>query len=415
MESRMEARKSGLARRGSGGNRGRRGYRYPSGLYRRISDLRGNGSAFPDLSGMQSMKTMVLRKCSISGSIPSYIGSWTTLKHLRSLPSPPSLPSLPLLRPPRLHLLRAPPPLLWAERRPRGPGRPDPPPLWPSSSPCQTPPPRGPGHRGIRPPREPWMLPPDPALAAFRPWARVRDPLPLLRPRPPPPRPLVPAAIALGAAGASAAASGTWCALSSLPSLSSTAGSPAPVPGAGGSVAQGSWGAPAPQVPAAVVLGAASASAAATGGTRRAPGPRTSAATGLGANGATTAAALVPGARLALGQPPWPPGPLLPPRPSLGRAASAAAALAAALVAVPGQDRGAPWAAAPLAAAVVDDLRGTASHLKAYERAQQILRDPEAKLIEAKLARAYAAQAVAPAAHAAQGKIQGRSNIMGAR
>jgi len=48
----------------------------------RISDLRGSGSAFPDLSGMQSMKTLVLRKCSISGSIPSYIGSWTTLKHL---------------------------------------------------------------------------------------------------------------------------------------------------------------------------------------------------------------------------------------------------------------------------------------------------------------------------------------------
>jgi len=34
MESRMEARKSGLARRGSGGDDGRRGYRYPSGRYR---------------------------------------------------------------------------------------------------------------------------------------------------------------------------------------------------------------------------------------------------------------------------------------------------------------------------------------------------------------------------------------------
>ena len=34
MESRMEARKSGLARRGSGGDGGRRGYRYPSGRYR---------------------------------------------------------------------------------------------------------------------------------------------------------------------------------------------------------------------------------------------------------------------------------------------------------------------------------------------------------------------------------------------
>jgi len=34
MESRMETRKSGLARRGSGGDDGRRGYRYPSGRYR---------------------------------------------------------------------------------------------------------------------------------------------------------------------------------------------------------------------------------------------------------------------------------------------------------------------------------------------------------------------------------------------
>jgi len=34
MESRMEPRKSGLARRGSGGDGGRRGYRYPSGRYR---------------------------------------------------------------------------------------------------------------------------------------------------------------------------------------------------------------------------------------------------------------------------------------------------------------------------------------------------------------------------------------------
>jgi hypothetical protein len=34
MESRMESRKSRLARRGSGGDGGRRGYRYPSGRYR---------------------------------------------------------------------------------------------------------------------------------------------------------------------------------------------------------------------------------------------------------------------------------------------------------------------------------------------------------------------------------------------
>ena len=34
MEPRMEARKSESARRGSGGDDGRRGYRYPSGRYR---------------------------------------------------------------------------------------------------------------------------------------------------------------------------------------------------------------------------------------------------------------------------------------------------------------------------------------------------------------------------------------------
>ena len=34
MESRMVARKSGLVRRGSGGDGGWRGYRYPSGRYR---------------------------------------------------------------------------------------------------------------------------------------------------------------------------------------------------------------------------------------------------------------------------------------------------------------------------------------------------------------------------------------------
>ena len=51
--------------------------------------------------------------------------------------------------------------------------------------------------------------------------------------------------------------------------------------------------------------------------------------------------------------------------------------------------------------AAVDDLRGADSHLKAYERAQEILRDLEAKLVQA--ARAHAAQAaVAPAAHSAR-------------
>ena len=44
MESRMEARKSGLARRGSGGDGGRRGYRYPSGRYRHWPGMAAVGS-----------------------------------------------------------------------------------------------------------------------------------------------------------------------------------------------------------------------------------------------------------------------------------------------------------------------------------------------------------------------------------
>nr|CAD1834014.1 unnamed protein product [Ananas comosus var. bracteatus] len=48
----------------------------------RISDLRGNGSAFPELSSMKSLKTLILRNCSLYGSIPPYIGQMPKLKLL---------------------------------------------------------------------------------------------------------------------------------------------------------------------------------------------------------------------------------------------------------------------------------------------------------------------------------------------
>ncbi|XP_027333384.1 probable LRR receptor-like serine/threonine-protein kinase At1g07650 isoform X2 [Abrus precatorius] len=49
----------------------------------RITDLEGSkSSAFPPLSNMKSMKTLVLRKCMIKGEIPDYIGSMEKLKIL---------------------------------------------------------------------------------------------------------------------------------------------------------------------------------------------------------------------------------------------------------------------------------------------------------------------------------------------
>lgn len=47
----------------------------------RISDLKGKGFPFPTLS-MESMKTLMLRSCLISGEIPSYIGEAKNLKIL---------------------------------------------------------------------------------------------------------------------------------------------------------------------------------------------------------------------------------------------------------------------------------------------------------------------------------------------
>ncbi|XP_074567193.1 putative LRR receptor-like serine/threonine-protein kinase At1g07650 [Curcuma longa] len=49
----------------------------------RISDLRGNiSSVFPDLRQMETLKTLILRNCSIHGNIPSYIGDMEKLKNL---------------------------------------------------------------------------------------------------------------------------------------------------------------------------------------------------------------------------------------------------------------------------------------------------------------------------------------------
>ncbi|EEF29396.1 conserved hypothetical protein [Ricinus communis] len=57
-----------------------------SGLTRlsdlRISDLKGQSSSFPHLDNMESMKTLILRKCLLSGKIPEYIGHMKKLKNL---------------------------------------------------------------------------------------------------------------------------------------------------------------------------------------------------------------------------------------------------------------------------------------------------------------------------------------------
>lgn len=48
----------------------------------RISDLKGGESSFPPLRDMESMKTLILRKCSISGEIPGYVGDLIKLKYI---------------------------------------------------------------------------------------------------------------------------------------------------------------------------------------------------------------------------------------------------------------------------------------------------------------------------------------------
>ncbi|GMY04826.1 probable leucine-rich repeat receptor-like serine/threonine-protein kinase At3g14840 [Fagus crenata] len=48
----------------------------------RISDLVGEGSKFPNLSSMTSMKRLMLRSCNISGPIPTYISDMTQLQIL---------------------------------------------------------------------------------------------------------------------------------------------------------------------------------------------------------------------------------------------------------------------------------------------------------------------------------------------
>ncbi|KAG0457821.1 hypothetical protein HPP92_022978 [Vanilla planifolia] len=48
----------------------------------RITDLGGNWSAFPQVKGMKSLKTLILRNCSIHGTIPPYLGNMGSLKNL---------------------------------------------------------------------------------------------------------------------------------------------------------------------------------------------------------------------------------------------------------------------------------------------------------------------------------------------
>ncbi|KAJ4843181.1 hypothetical protein Tsubulata_016362 [Turnera subulata] len=48
----------------------------------RISDVRGSSSDFPYLQEMKNFETLILRNCSISGTIPKYIGEFTGLDTL---------------------------------------------------------------------------------------------------------------------------------------------------------------------------------------------------------------------------------------------------------------------------------------------------------------------------------------------
>ncbi|KAG6793752.1 hypothetical protein POTOM_002975 [Populus tomentosa] len=48
----------------------------------RISDLKGSSSTFPDLKDMTKMKILILRNCSVTGSIPEYLGNMADLDTL---------------------------------------------------------------------------------------------------------------------------------------------------------------------------------------------------------------------------------------------------------------------------------------------------------------------------------------------
>ncbi|KAK9051627.1 hypothetical protein SSX86_028255 [Deinandra increscens subsp. villosa] len=47
-----------------------------------ISDLKGEGSLFPNLSTLTSMQKLVLRGCNLRGAIPGYISQMSSLRHL---------------------------------------------------------------------------------------------------------------------------------------------------------------------------------------------------------------------------------------------------------------------------------------------------------------------------------------------
>ncbi|KAJ6950005.1 hypothetical protein NC651_003854 [Populus alba x Populus x berolinensis] len=54
----------------------------PSTISLRISDLKGSSSTFPDLKDMTKMEKLILRNCSMTGSIPEYLGNMADLDTL---------------------------------------------------------------------------------------------------------------------------------------------------------------------------------------------------------------------------------------------------------------------------------------------------------------------------------------------
>ncbi|KAG6793756.1 hypothetical protein POTOM_002979 [Populus tomentosa] len=54
----------------------------PSTISLRISDLKGSSSTFPNLKDMTNMKKLILRNCSMTGSIPEYLGNMAVLDTL---------------------------------------------------------------------------------------------------------------------------------------------------------------------------------------------------------------------------------------------------------------------------------------------------------------------------------------------
>ncbi|KAM7271963.1 hypothetical protein ACFE04_031177 [Oxalis oulophora] len=47
-----------------------------------VSDLKNNGSSFPEQPCLKSVESLILRNCLIEGSIPSYVANWTSISYL---------------------------------------------------------------------------------------------------------------------------------------------------------------------------------------------------------------------------------------------------------------------------------------------------------------------------------------------